>query len=75
VCSSDLVEYANINDITPEVAYQEIGIMIETGTLIKIRTFAWMQICIDRLNAESRPAELNKVWLDCWEQVKRAAFT
>lgn len=73
--SYGIIEYANIHNITPETAYQEIGVMIETCGLIKIRAFAWMQICIDRLNSITNPADLQKEWKDCWEIVKRCAFT
>jgi hypothetical protein len=73
--SYGIVEYANIHNITPDTAYQEIGVMIETCGLIKIRAFTWMQICIDRLNLITNPADLQKEWKDCWEVVKRCAFT
>lgn len=73
--SYGIIEYANIQNITPKAAYQEITVVIETTSMIKIRAYAWMQLCIRKLNSTNDLTRLSKVWKECWEDVKRCAFT
>jgi hypothetical protein len=73
--SYGVVEYANIQNIDPKTAYQEIGLMIESCGLIKIRSFAWMQTCINKINAVTNTNDFGPVWKECWEVVKRSAYT
>lgn len=73
--SYGIVEYANIQNITPKTAYQEVALVIETTGLIKIRAYAWMQMCIRKLNSTNDLTRLSAIWKECWEDVKRCAFT
>lgn len=73
--SYGIIEYANIQEIPVEVAYKEIGLMIESCGLIKIRSFAWMQTCINKINSVTNTNEFDRVWKECWEVVKRCAYT
>jgi len=46
-----IVEYANIQSISPKTAYQEIKFMLDSSGLIKIRNYAWFKHYVKRFNA------------------------
>lgn len=73
--SYGIVEYANIQNIDVKTAYDEIGVMLNTAGLIKIRAFSWMQNCVRKINSTEDLTMLSKIWKECWEDVKRCAFT
>lgn len=73
--SYGIVEYANIQNIDVKTAFDEIGLTIQTVEQIRIRAYAWMQNCIRKINSTEDLTMLSAIWKQCWEDVKRCAFT
>jgi hypothetical protein len=64
--SQGIVEYANIQTISPKTAYQEIKFMLDSSGLIKIRNYAWFKHYVKRFNAlhtrKDLDIEMAAVW-------------
>ena len=64
--SQGIVEYANIQAISPKTAYQEIKFMLDSSGLIKIRNYAWFKHYVKRFNAlhtrKDLDIEMAAVW-------------
>jgi hypothetical protein len=64
--SQGIVEYANIQAISPKTAYHEIKFMLDSSGLIKIRNYAWFKHYVKRFNAlhtrKDLDIEMAAVW-------------
>lgn len=64
--SQGIVEYANIQSISPNAAYNEIQFMLDSSGLIKIRNYAWFLVYVKKFNAlvtkKDLDIEMNTVW-------------
>ena len=64
--SQGIVEYANIQAISPKTAYQEIKFMLDSSGLIKIRNYAWFKHYVKRFNALTTRKDLDIEMAAVW---------
>jgi hypothetical protein len=72
--SMGIIEYANIQSISPKVAYQEIKFMLDSSSLIKIRNYAWFTEYIRKFNSLTTKEELAAEVKNAWQSLVLNAF-
>lgn len=64
--SDGIVDYANIQSISPAAAYREIKMMLESSGLMKIRNQAWFHVFVNKFNSLTNKKqfddEMDKAW-------------
>lgn len=69
-----IVEYANIQGISPLAAYQELSVMLDSSGLIKIRNFAWFVDYVRKFNTLTTVAQLDAEMINAWDSLVRNAY-
>jgi hypothetical protein len=69
-----IVEYANIQNISPAAAYEELKFMIESSGLIKIRNYAWFSEYVRKFNNLTTKEELQAEIKNSWQSLVLNAF-
>jgi hypothetical protein len=72
--SYGIVEYANIQEIEPSAAYQELSVMLDSSGLIKIRNFAWFIEYVRRFNMITDKEQLDIEMKNAWQSLVRNAY-
>lgn len=72
--SQGIVEYANIQSISPKAAYQEIKFMLDSSGLIKIRNYAWFTEYVRKFNSLTTKEELQAEVKNAWQSLVLNAF-
>jgi hypothetical protein len=66
--SQGIVEYANIQSISPKTAYQEIKFMLDSSGLIKIRNYAWFKMYVKKFNVLTNRKDLDIEMDAAWKK-------
>ncbi len=64
--SYGLKQYAEILDLTPEEAYDELTIMTDSASAIRMRHFAWFVKNVNQLNKMTSEEEMSEFSKHCW---------
>lgn len=72
--SDGIREYANIQSLSPKVAYQEIKFMLDSSGLIKIRNYAWFMEYVRRFNTLTTKEELAAEVKNAWQSLVLNAY-
>lgn len=62
-------EYAAINNITTEAAYQELSLLCDTVGLVKIRNMAWYKRYVDIINTVETREEMKVVFKTLYNEI------
>lgn len=62
-----IVDYANIQSISPAAAYREIKLMLDSSGLIKIRNQAWFLTFVKKFNSLTNKKEFDEEMEKAWD--------
>ena len=72
--SAGVLEYANISEITPESAYNELTLMLDSIGLIKLRNMAWYNKYVSIINTLHTREEMKQAFRKIYNDIYTKAL-
>jgi hypothetical protein len=69
VYSNGIHEYANISEISPESAYNELKLMLDSISLIKLRNMAWYRKYVSIINTLHTKEEMKRAFYKIYNEL------